>query len=794
MERSHHGSVVIQTVSLRTPSRPGHFEKKRPTNSSFLPNSFRSGGQSPACEIVMRIWIALIVLCATAVGEAVRADEVPSSFNTKERVALTTSRVIGSPEPPLPYQVRQAYTALETKRPLAISHEVGTRHLLLIEHLSKGGQIVRVRGDEENPQRDVLLKLDDVIYGIALHPDFEQNGYLFVGSNGPQVNDEAESEGDEKVEKPEKKTRVTRFTVDRQAPFACDPKSGKVIIEWLSDGHNGGDLAFGADGMLYISSGDGTSDSDTNLAGQNLTHLLAKVLRIDVEQPAEDQAYRVPKDNPFVGQEGIRPETWAYGFRNPWRLHIDPKSGDLWIGNNGQDLWEQVYLVKRGANYGWSVMEGGHPFYLDREQGPTPFSKPIADHPHAEARSLTGGVVYHGQKLPKLQGAYIYGDYSTGKIWGIRHKRGKVTWQQELADTNLQITGFGTDAAGELLVVDYGGALYRLEPRPEETSSPPPFPRLLSETGLFASVPEHRPQPALIPYSVNAPLWSDGSQKERFIALPNLETIKLRETFGWNFPDGAVLVKTFSIPTAQGEPAMRRIETRLFTRQQGEWQGYSYRWNDEQTDAALVDKAGLDHTFVIPETVADQGTKLLKWHFPSRAECMVCHSRAANYVLGPSTLQMNRDHQYGDETINQIELLEQLGVFDKPSKVAVEELPRLVDPYDPKADLNLRARSYLHANCANCHIRAGGGNAQFDINFAIEPEKMKLINFPALHKLPDLDRGLLVKPQDPLHSALLLRVSRRGRGQMPPLASNQLDQQAIELLKAWIEQMPAEAK
>src|SRR5262249_525060 len=226
---------------------------------------------------------------------------------------------------------------------------------------------------------------DGIAHGVALHPDFAKNGYLYVGDNGPI------SGG--------KKTRVTRYTMDPKPPYALDPKSARVIIEWDSDGHNGGDLAFGNDGTLYVTSGDGTSDSDTNHTGQDLGKLNAKVLRIDVDHPDPGKNYSVPKDNPFVNVKGVRPETWAYGFRNPWRLHYDRKTGDLWVGQNGQDLWEQVYLVEKGANYGWSAYEGSHPFYVDRLRGPSPLSKPIAEHPHSEMRSLTGGVVYYGERL-----------------------------------------------------------------------------------------------------------------------------------------------------------------------------------------------------------------------------------------------------------------------------------------------------------------------------------------------------------------------------------------------------------
>ncbi len=264
--------------------------------------------------------------------------------------------------------------------------------------------------------------------------------------------------------------------------------------------------------MLYVTSGDGTSDSDTHIVGQDLSKLTAKVLRLDVDHPEPGKPYAVPKDNPFVGTKDVRPETWAYGLRNPWRMTVDAKTGHLWVGNNGQDLWEQAYLIQKGANYGWSVMEGSHAFYPNRKAGPTPFSKPTVEHPHSEARSLTGGIVYYGAKYPELQGVYLYGDYSTGKIWGVRHDGMHVTWHKELARTRLQITGFGVDSHGEILIADHRGqdkgALYTLEGTPKDLP-PSTFPRRLSESGLFRSVKGHVMQPALIPYSVNAPLWSD---------------------------------------------------------------------------------------------------------------------------------------------------------------------------------------------------------------------------------------------------------------------------------------------
>ena len=257
---------------------------------------------------------------------------------------------------------------------MSIAHEPGSDRLWIVHQAyawGGKGRIVRIKDDPAVSTAETLLDIDGIAYGVAFHPDFARNGHFFVGYNGPYSG------------KP-KYTRVSRYTLERTPPHAVVPGSEKRIIEWLSDGHNGGDLVFGKDGMLYVSSGDGTSDSDTDLAGQDLTRLLAKVLRLDVDHPDAGKAYSVPKDNPFVGQAEVRPETWAYGFRNPWRLHADRQTGDIWVGNNGQDLWEQIYLFERGANYGWSVVEGTHPFYTGRKQGPQPLSKPIAEHPHSE--------------------------------------------------------------------------------------------------------------------------------------------------------------------------------------------------------------------------------------------------------------------------------------------------------------------------------------------------------------------------------------------------------------------------
>jgi uncharacterized repeat protein (TIGR03806 family) len=731
-----------------------------------------------------------------------RAD-AHKPFGIESRPKWTSSKVVGSPDGPLPYTTTKAFPKLKVFQPVYILEEPGSDDCLLLQHLgswSGPSKLLRFHNDPAVDSTETLLDIDALAYGMTLHPDFAHNGYIYIIHNGP-------------VGSKNPLNRIVRYTIDRQPPYHIDPKSALTIIEWESNGHNGGDLAFGPDGYLYHAAGDGTSDSDGNLRGQDLTHITSALIRIDVDHPEGGKPYLVPKDNPFLNTPGARPEIFAYGFRNPWRLTFDRQTGAIWVGQNGQDLWESAYLVQKGANYGWSVYEGSHEFYLDRKRGPTPITFPTIEHPHSEMRSLTGGVVYRGSKFPDLDGAYLYGDWSTGRIFAAKHDGTKLLWDKELARTTLQITGFREMRNGDILIVETGGEIAKLVASPKSEISNLKFPTRLSDTGLFLSTNDHTPDPALIPYDVNSPLWSDGAAKQRFIAIPGDGVMEMAPTRGWNCPEGTVLVKTFSL-------GGRRVETRLITRQVGQWIGYTYRWNDQQSDADLVGAAGED----VPYMVDGQSQT---WHFPSRAECMTCHSRAANFVLGLSTAQLNRDHDYGNGRIdNQLRVLEHLGMLkvdyaahakdlakvqsasdaanrsfegapahDASSLLPTtpQALPRLPDPSDPKVDIEQRARSYLHANCAICHVKEGGGNALMELEFFTPADKARIINSPPVHDTYGLPGARLVTPGHPESSVLLHRLNTRGRGQMPPLATSRVDEQAVRLLTEWIQQMPATA-
>lgn len=732
----------------------------------------------------------------------------PYGVEKREPVA---SKVVGFPDPPPPFVATRVLDKFRPEYPIRVEPIPGTSDALLITQPYSYGatQVWRFPYGPASTEKDAVKLFDTphkgTAYDIAFHPKFAENRYVYIGWNGGAPGRKG------------KYSTISRYTVTEKPPYQIDPKSEKTIIEWASDGHNGAAVCFGPDGLMYVTSGDGTSDSDTNLAGQRTDLLLAKVLRVDVDKPTDGNMYSVPKDNPFVGQKEFAPETWAYGLRNPWRIAYDAKLNQLWVGQNGQDLWEQAYLVKKGENYGWSVVEGSHPFYPNRKAGPTPITKPTVEHHHSEARSLTGGVVYQGSKLPELKGAYIYGDYSTGHIWAVKHTGEKIEWHKKIAITTLKITNFALDADGELVVCHHApageGGFYALTPNPAKADTS--FPKKLSESGLFASVKDHTMAPGVVPYSVNAPFWSDGLHKERFLAVPDGK-IQYGRTGGWEFPNGAVLVKSFALETREGDPASRKwIETRFMTRQGGEWYGYSYLWNDAGTDATLVSAAGADRPFTVKTAT---GAREQVWHFPSRAECMVCHSRAANYVLGLCEVQMNKEHTYPNgRTDNQLRVLEHLGLFNvswageasatvkdkesgarqqpnqrepKPTgmlSAAPVGLKRLANPYDKSQPLAERAKAYLHSNCASCHVEAGGGNAQMELGYATEWGKMRLIDAAPVHQTFGLKDAKLVAPGEPGKSVVLHRVGARGpnSGQMPPLSSTRPDTAGVELLTEW---------
>ncbi|MEP7290961.1 MAG: PQQ-dependent sugar dehydrogenase [Chloroflexota bacterium] len=286
------------------------------------------------------------------------------------------------------------------------------------------------------------------LLGLAFAPDFASSGAFYI--NYSDLN------GD---------TVVARYHISADDPNVADPASAVTILtqEQPYPNHNGGNMAFGADGYLYISFGDGGSGGDPENRAQNLGTWLGKILRIDVS----GDSYTVPENNPFVGVEGVLPEIWAYGLRNPWRFSFDRETHDLYIGEVGQGDWEEIDFQPAdstgGENYGWRVYEGLHPF--SGEAVPPDLVTPIAEYAHNLGASVSGGYVYRGSMIPDLVGVYLYGDFGTGTIWTL-YRDASGEWQDDvfMPNSGHSISSFGQDDSGELYLVDYSGTILRFEP------------------------------------------------------------------------------------------------------------------------------------------------------------------------------------------------------------------------------------------------------------------------------------------------------------------------------------------
>lgn len=773
--------------------------------------------------------VALFAGLHASLAHAGDSEPVRKPFGLEKRAPWTTSNMVGYPEPPPPYRTERVFPKLSFAEPLDLAAAPGTNRLWVAERRGKLWSFIH---DPAVSKADIALELatkndkgepqPQTIYAFTFHPKFKENGYVFVTSI-PDGSKDGNPTG----------TRVSRFTATGEPPV-IDRASEKVIIEWPNGGHNGGCLKFGPDGMLYLVTGDGSGIADELQIGQDLTSILGKLLRIDVDHPAEGKGYSIPKDNPFVGMKDARPETWAYGLRQFWRFNFDRATGDLWGGEIGQDLWESVHRIQKGGNYGWSVVEGTHPFRPERKKGPTPILQPVVEHSHADFRSITGGAIYRGSRLPELKNHYIYGDFDTGRIWSFRPLSRPVTREgntaeliealdhREVARTTYRIITFAEDAVGEMYFLDFtGGGLHQLVKAPPVEKVTKPFPTKLSQTGLFASTKDHTQAAGLIPYSVNAQLWSDHAIKDRFIAVPGDAKIGFDEVTypqpspgappGWKFPDGTVLVKTFSMEMERGNPASaKRLETRLLhfqkfpgTEEYGDqyWRGYTYVWNDDQTDAELLEEKGADKLLKIKV-----GDKMVEqnYRFPSRAECTLCHTMGSKFALGVTTMQMNKDHLYpsplagegpgvrGPGTLaNQLATLEHIGLFDKPLPKPADELPKLANYDDASQSLDTRARAYLHSNCAHCHIKWGGGNAEFKLVSTLPLADLGIVEVAPGHGRFNLTDPKLLIPGQPDRSIIAHRMQLTTLGRMPHIGSRVPHASAIKLIKEWIAGLPA---
>ncbi|MEZ6058755.1 MAG: PQQ-dependent sugar dehydrogenase [Planctomycetaceae bacterium] len=349
--------------------------------------------------------------------------------------------------------------------------------------------------------------------------------------------------------------------------------------------------------------------------------------------------------------EQFRPEIFAYGFRNPWKMNFGP-DGQLWVGDVGWEMYEMVYNVKRGGNYGWSVMEGPQQVLPNQKRGPTPILPAAVAYSHADGASVTGGFVYRGKKFPELIGKYIFGDWETRRIWASDitpsddGQADSLTNLVDLVDLRLRIVAFGEDADRELIISNfYEGVLYELE-RNDAAGRPTAFPKALSETGIFADTSAQNPAPGVLPFEPNAPMWNDRATAQRWVGVPGdgvIDVLKnpvqkedssLRERM--RFPTDSVLARTVTLSDDTGREV--NLETQMLHYDGLNWYGYSYVWNPEQTDATLAPASGTELNLADYGKFAERSS----WSVHSRSECLRCHNLWIGGTLAFTLPQLTR--------------------------------------------------------------------------------------------------------------------------------------------------------
>ncbi len=629
--------------------------------------------------------------------------------------------------------------------------------------LRQSGIVVRFPNQSSANTLTTVLDIEDRVdfndsetglLGIAFHPQFASNRYVYFYYMGRNQSNGLES-------------RVARYRF--LANGDIDKNSEFILLRFDQpfSNHNGGQLAFGKDGFLYLSTGDGGSGGDPQQNGQNKNNLLGKILRIDVDSSSAEKNYGIPGDNPFASGGGS-PEIWAYGLRNPWRFSFDKETGELWAGDVGQGAWEEVNVITRGGNYGWGDMEGDTCYSGRPNCSTTNKIRPVLSISHnTGVCSIIGGFVYRGSQYPAAYGKYFYTDFCINTMQSITRTGENVNVASH-GDVPVDIVSFAQDNQGELYAIGQRGAGSQIVKLQATGGSliPGTMAQRLSATGCVDAANPRLPSTAMIPYNVESQLWSDSATKERYLALPDNTQIDLTSDGDFLFPVGSVLLKHFKL----GD---KYIETRLFARGQLGWQGFSYEWRDDQTDATLL-ADGKEKTI---DTIL--------WQYPSPAQCLVCHTQAANFSLGLETLQLNASMNYSGISANQLDTLAHIHLFS--SAMTTTQKAQKLFPLDhPSATLAQRARSYLHSNCSGCHRPAGVSSVNLDLRFSSTLTAMNACDARPMVEDLGIANARLIAPGEPARSVLLARMKVRNGNQMPTLGTHLVDEAAVQVVSDWI--------
>jgi uncharacterized repeat protein (TIGR03806 family) len=757
------------------------------------------------------------------------------------RLPATTLAMPSAP-PATSYQVVDAFPGLTITQPLALVTPRGAAYTNRLFIVERRGYVSYIDVSVTNPVRQVFLDISNQLafdnsatdgelglLGMEFHPGFATNGIFFVGYIASGGNPYM--------------VRLSRFTAN-PTNLTVNTNTQVMLFQTTKSefNHNGCDLHFGPDGYLYMCMGDEGNQYNYHTNAQKLDKsLYSGILRIDVDKKAGNLEpkppqnasnplltipldgngkayYSIPSDNPFLGVTNLygtpvntnflRGEFYCIGMRHCWRFSIDPFTGEIWAGVVGQDLYEEVDLVKKGGNYGWPYYEGTHlstTLYTGKpglslppsgyvRDGPTweyPHNSVSGADPSFAGLDVCGSLPYHGSKISTLTNAYLFGDFDTGgNIWALRRPTTNTVTVERLAG-QTGLSAFGADPSnGDPLLCNYlQNKIQRLVLVDNTNSSA--FPQKLSDTGVFADLATLTPNPGIVAYEPNVTFWSDYAIKRRWFSIPDMtNTIGFATDTNWTLPNGTVWVKHFDFEMERGNPATkRRIETRFLVKTASGGYGVSYKWNATQDEAFLVADSG--DLFDI--TITNGGIQQTQtWEIPSRSSCLSCHTTVGGFALTFNTRQMNKTNTMNGVTASQIDLMSNAGYFSSPPPAA-HFLPAFASATNSAYSLEYRVRSYLAVNCVQCHQPGGAGPPSWDARPYLTLAQTMIVNgLPVANNGNDPSNKIIV-PGDANHSVLFLRLQNtNGFSRMPPLATHVLDPNAISLVQNWIaNELPA---
>ncbi len=701
----------------------------------------------------------------------------------------------------------------------------------------------------------VALVWEGGVFGLAFHPEFGKQGsdykttfYVYYSSHCPtRLGGKRHTVNFSKCNrgyptKPAKGffntwLRLSRFEAYRDAKAGVwrgDPGSEMPLfnIRLYNSGHRGGGLIFGNDGHLYVAIGD---QQRAQNAQDIVNSFEGGVMRMAVDitengngswscpagsrapirrmpettgNPDEitGQLYCIPNSNPWPGLKGQNyGEYYSIGLRNPFRISVDRNTGRVWVGDVGGNKREEINIILKGRNYQWPFREGkiagsrAKPKKVVGTEQP-----PVIDFVRNEARAIIGGYVYRGSLFPDLYGRYIVGDYVTDRIWAVTLNADtmKATKKELTRFPSGSLGTFGQDGDGEILMGDVFKRmpLQRLSPVGGKVAVDAPA--WLSDTGALVDTADFVVSPAAVPYDP-VPFWSDGAYKQRWLFLPNdgthntaSERIRFSERGNWGFPKGTVAMKHFELPLNDARPSDRiRLETRLMVKgNDGKVYGLTYRWRKDQRDAYLLKKAETA-TYTIKKEGG--GTRKQKWLYPSRSDCLQCHTQAAGGFLALRTHQLNRKMTYPStgRRENQLKAWNARNMFhERLRDWEIDQFLAAATLDQAGASLELRARSWLDSNCSYCHRPETGNRASFDARLTTPLAKQGMIWGAVSDDLGIAD-AYIIHPGDPLSSVLYHRaeVAAKPSIMMPPLAKELPHEEALDVLWAWIYDMDPDA-